>query len=365
MHRLKLPICINGVHYSPEEICRQNTALLSTTDAFGAELIGFLQEWYNDDTHIRVKTSGSTGTPKEMRVGKQQMANSATMTCKFFHLTPGSSALLCMPLEYIAGKMMVVRCLVGGLNLLYNTPSGHPLALCKQIPHFAAMIPMQVYNTLQVATEREVFAQIQHVLIGGGSIDSQLAEQLQGLDNKVWSSYGMTETLSHIALRRINGTEATTWYTPLPGVKVEKGENDTLTIFAPHVNNEVLHTNDVVQFNDQGQFRIMGRVDNIINTGGIKVQIEQLEQQLASVLTLPFQITSVPHPKFGEAITLLVEQPEATHNTATINNLQEICRKHLPAYWCPKYFFTVDKLPLTETGKPNRFKAKILAKGLL
>lgn len=365
MHRLKLPISINGVKYTPEEIGRQNTSLLKHTDAFGAELIGFLQEWYNDDTCLKVKTSGSTGTPKEMQVSKQQMANSAAMTCEFFHLTPGSNVLLCMSLEYIAGKMMVVRCLVGGLNLLYCAPSGHPLALCKQIPHFVAMIPMQVYNTLQIATEREVFARIPHVLIGGGSIDAQLAQQLQGFDNKIWSSYGMTETLSHIALRRINGIEASPWYTPLKGVKVEMGENNTLTIFAPHVNSQVLHTNDVVQFNEKGQFCILGRVDNIINTGGIKIQTEQLEERLKTLLTLPFQITSVPHPKFGEAITLLVEQPQNTDNEITIHTLQEICRKHLPTYWCPKYFFTVAKLPLTGTGKPDRFKAKMLAKSLV
>lgn len=179
------------------------------------ELNEFLAEWHNDNPRILVHTSGSTGKPKPLMVEKRRMLNSARITCDFLGLKPGDTALLCMPLDYIAGKMMVVRSLQRDLRLTSVRPSSHPLA-DETLPHFtfAAMVPMQVYNTLKVPCERERLMRIRHLIIGGGAISDELAQMIKSLPNAVWSTYGMTETLSHIALRRLNGPDASLWYTP-------------------------------------------------------------------------------------------------------------------------------------------------------
>ena len=228
----------------------------------------FLDEWNNDSERVLVHTSGSTGTPKPLWVEKRRMEASARITCDFLGLKEGDTALLCMPLDYIAGKMMVVRSLVRKLKLMVVEPTGHPLSNTTphQLPRgftFAAMVPIQVYNSLQVPEERERLRQIRHLIIGGGAIDDALARELKDFPNYVWSTYGMTETLSHIALRRLNGAEASEWYTPFDNVRISQNEDGCLVLDAPEVCAERLVTNDIVEIN-QGRFRVVGRKDNVI-----------------------------------------------------------------------------------------------------
>ena len=194
----------------------------------------FLEEWRDESPYVSVQTSGSTGAPKQMLVEKRRMLASARRTCDFLGLQPGDTALLCMSLDYIAGKMMVVRALERHLKLICVEPSGHPMKQ-KDGYTFAAMVPMQVYNSLQVAEERERLREIKHLIIGGGAVDEALAQELKDFPNGVWSTYGMTETLSHIALRRLNGDEASEWYTPFPSVEVSLSEDGCLVIDAPEV----------------------------------------------------------------------------------------------------------------------------------
>ena len=175
-----------------------------------------------------VHTSGSTGKPKPIWVEKSRMEASARITCDFLGLQEGDTALLCMSLDFIAGKMMVVRSLVRGLELIVSSPSGHPLSNEKWQEigmndiTFAAMVPLQVYNSLQVPEEQERLKRIKHLIIGGGAIDDELAQALKTFPNIVWSTYGMTETLSHIALRRLSGNDSSDWYTPFPSVNISQ-----------------------------------------------------------------------------------------------------------------------------------------------
>ena len=316
----------------------------------------FLAEWNNDSDYVHVQTSGSTGAPKPMLVEKQRMLNSARITCDFLGLREGDTALLCMSLDYIAGKMMVVRALERRLLLITVAPSGHPLAdLSPQLSalSFAAMVPMQVYNALQVPAECERLKQIRHLIIGGGAIDDALAAALKSFPHHVWSTYGMTETLSHIALRRLNGAEASDYYTPFPSVKVSLNDESCLVIDAPLVCSERLVTNDIAELSE-GRFRILGRKDNVICSGGIKIQTEQVERQLRPYLSQPFLITKRPDEKFGEVVVLLTEGP--------VDEARAVCERILPKYYQPKAYLHVDKIPLTETGKPARKQAEDLAK---
>lgn len=321
-------------------------------------LTQFLREWRDESPYLTVHTSGSTGTPKPIRVCKEQMMASARLTCSFLGLREGDKALLCMSLDYIAGKMMVVRSLVAGLDLVTVPPSGHPLKEVNTPLRFAAMIPMQVYNSLQVPQEKEKLMQIDHLIIGGGAIDTALAEALKEFPNHVWSTYGMTETLSHIALRRLNGRDASPYYTPFDNVRLSLSDEDTLVIDAPLVCNEILVTNDIAELLPDGRFRILGRKDNVINSGGIKIQIEQVEELLKQILRIPFAITSVPHPKFGEMVILLVEAKQP------VPGLQQQIERLLPPYWQPKQIHYIDKVPQTGSGKTDRATAKKLAASL-
>ena len=347
----------------------------------------FFSEWNNDSDRVLVHTSGSTGKPKPMMVEKKRMLNSARITCDFLGLKPGDSALLCMSLDYIAGKMVVVRSIERHLHLISVSPSGHPLkdinlkdANGKDVNGeitFAAMVPMQVYNTLQVPEERERLTHIRHLIIGGGAIDASLEKELQALPGNIaiWSTYGMTETLSHIALRRINGAEASEWYQPFDSVKISQTEEGCLVIDAPLVCAETLVTNDIVEIEsyiynkvekhdkvEKLRFRIKGRKDNVICSGGIKIQIEEVEALLKPHLEKPFMIAKKKDEKFGEIAVLLTEDEDLKKVEATIRRLlsgksddsNKSSESKSHKYWIPREYLHVEHLPLTETGKPKR-----------
>jgi len=322
-----------------------------------SELNVFLEEWNNDSPYIKVQTSGSTGTPKVFNARKEFMRQSARTTCNYFQLKEGDTALLCMPLTYIAGKMMVVRALIAGLELIVRTPSGHPMAENTLPLSFAAMTPMQVYNSLQIPEEEERLKQIKILLIGGGVIDQETETKLSTFPNKVYMSYGMTETLSHIAIRRINGSEASPFYTPFQSVRISLSEEKTLVIDAPFVCEDILETNDMAEINDDGLFRILGRKDNVINSGGIKIQPEEVEKILQKIISANFVITSVPHRQLGEAVTLLVENTDQEFELADSGIL--------PPYQQPKFIVCIDKIPLTGNGKIDRVATKRLAEQLV
>ena len=318
----------------------------------------FLSEWNNGSDRVLVHTSGSTGKPKPMMVEKKRMLNSARITCDFLGLKPGDSALLCMSLDYIAGKMVVVRSIERHLHLISVSPSGHPLKDINEEITFAAMVPMQVYNTLQVPEERERLTHIRHLIIGGGAIDASLEKELQALPGNIaiWSTYGMTETLSHIALRRINGAEASEWYQPFDSVKISQTDEGCLVIDAPLVCAETLLTNDIVEIEpyiynkvEKTRFRIKGRKDNVICSGGIKIQIEEVEEFLKPHMEKPFMLAKKKDEKFGEIAVLLSEDKGIKKVEATIRRLLSDHK-----YWIPREFLHVDHLPLTETGKPKR-----------
>ena len=318
----------------------------------------FIEEWYNDSEYVEVKTSGSTGEPKRMMVEKRRMLNSARITCDFLGLKPGDTALLCMSTDYIAGKMMIVRSIERGLKLIEVEPCGHPLDILGQAKRqsrekhwyidFAAMVPMQVYNSLQVPEEKERLMAIRHLIIGGGAIDDAMEAELRTFPNAVWSTYGMTETLSHIALRRISGPEASEWYVPFPTVKLSTTNEGCLVIDAPEVCADTLITNDIVELKPDGRFRVLGRKDNVICSGGIKIQIEEVERELKPYARVPYIISKKKDEKFGEIVVLLTE--------GDTDEMKAICEEHLPKYHRPKLYQHIDQIPLTETGKPARKK---------
>ena len=363
LNRKKQSLLLDGKKYTAEnlELLKiQNSSQheeewsQQVSDNFNM-LHDFLKSWFDDSPFMTVHTSGSTGTPKALTVRKEQMMQSARLTCEYLNLQKGDRALLCMNLRYIGAMMVVVRALVAGLNLIVRPASGHPLADIDVPLRFTAMVPLQVYSSLQVPKEKEQLKQIDVLIIGGGAIDEMLERDIRNLPGAIYSTYGMTETLSHIALRRLNGDTASDHYYPFSSVKLSLSAEDTLVIEAPLVCDEVLQTNDMAHIYPDGSFVILGRKDNVINSGGIKIQAEEVEKLLRSIITMPFVITFVPDERLGQAVVLLIEsQIEPVGLEKSIETL-------LPLYHRPKYVYCVDHIPHTENGKIDRCACRTLA----
>ena len=352
-------LLLEGKEYTPEDIARFIAEGAENTPSALWDLYLFLNEWFNDSPVITVHTSGSTGTPKELIVRKDQMMQSARLTCEFLNLKQGESALLCMNLRYIGAMMLVVRALVAGLDLIVRPASGHPLSDVKQPLRFAAMVPLQVYNTLRTPEEKERLKQTEILIIGGGAIDEALETKIKSLPGAVYSTYGMTETLSHIALRRLNGPAASEHYHPFSSVHLSLSPENTLVIEAPLVCADILQTNDIARIHPDGSFSILGRKDNVINSGGIKIQAEEIEKKLRLLIPIPFVITSVPDKRLGQAVVLLLAgQPD-------IQEMEKGIQAILEPYYRPKHILVADCIPQTGNGKVNRADCRILAQRLL
>lgn len=348
-------LLLEGKEYAPEDIFRLVAEGAGNCPPALWDLYLFLNEWFDASPIITVHTSGSTGVPKELVVRKDRMMQSARLTCEFLNLQAGDTALLCMNLRYIGAMMMVVRSLVAGLNLVVRPASGHPLSDVEVPLKFAAMVPLQVYNTLRVPAERKRLEHTDILIIGGGAVDDSLEAELKTIPIAAYSTYGMTETLSHIALRRLNGEAASKCYYPFPSVELSLSAENTLIVKAPLICDDVLQTNDIACLCSDGSFTIAGRKDNVINSGGIKIQAEEMENRLQPFIPVPFAVTAVPDPCLGQALTLLIAgKPD-------IKELENKLQAVLETYYRPKHIFITELIPQTENGKIDRTGCRILA----
>lgn len=342
-------LTINGIRHTSDELKKLALQYENSHQEYIREFWKFVGEWYNDSSYVEVSTSGSTGTPKKIKVLKKLMVNSALMTCGYLKLEPGDNALLCLSTGYIAGKMMVVRAIVADLNLTVVEPSGTPFI---DKPYaFCAMVPMQVFNILSSPEQQFSINQIGKLIIGGGAVSSSLRGMIEHLTVECFATYGMTETVSHIALRKLNGADKQSSYYPLSEVKVSLDERSCLVIDAPLVTTSILTTNDIAEILDDGSFRILGRIDNIINSGGIKIIPEVVEAKLSGCTNRSFAISSVPDDRFGEKIVLVVEG-----ENQSIFNFNDV----LQPYERPKLIIVVNAIPTTANGKINRIALREL-----
>lgn len=317
------------------------------------ELRKFESLWRSDDPFLYAATSGSTGTAKNIRLPKEGMINSAVMTCSFLKLPKASTALLCMPLKFIGAKMVVVRAMVASLKLAVVNPSSHPLEHLNFSPFFAAMTPAQVMNCFDNEHDYGILKGIRKLIIGGGPVTGALNEKISSLENDVYSTYGMTETLSHIALKQLCPVCQDNYHL-FEGVDLSLSDRNTLIINAPGLGVYNLVTNDIAVIHEDRSFSILGRSDNTINSGGIKIQIEVAESILAKTFKFDFAITAVPDNILGQKVVML----------CTNRNTQKIkteCKELLPKYWSPKNVIYAEAIPKTATGKIARSEVKKLA----
>ena len=319
---------------------------------FEKKVIFFVEEWQSDSKTVKVQTSGSTGVPKVFDIEKEKMLNSAQMTCDFLKLKKGNTALLCLPIEYISGKMMVVRSFERKLNLIVADPSLKPLENLHQEIDFCAMTPLQVENSL------DKIHFIKNLIIGGAAVSESLKKKitqtlkLSPSETKIYETYGMSETLSHIALKDIypNPDE---YFTVFENIDIFKDERGCLKIIAPKLNSEILQTNDLVDIKNTDQFKFLGRIDNVINSGGAKIFPEQLETLIKKEITNEAVFLGIEDESLGQQLILVIEGSENENLKSQISNLT-----FEKSFHKPKKIIFIEKIPRTPNGKVNRLELK-------
>lgn len=308
--------------------------------------IKFLREWFSDSERLKVKTSGSTGTPKTFEIEKKKMLNSAKMTCDFLKLKKGDKALLCLPTEYISGKMMLVRAIERGLKVILREVKSSPIRDLEEEVDFCAMTPLQVENSL------DKIHKIRNLIIGGAEVSEclvkKIAEVADENKNKIFETYGMSETLSHIALKSIFPV-CEDYFKVLEGVEISQDDRGCLVIFAPKFNSDKLITNDLVEIKNNGEFRFLGRIDNVINSGGAKIFPEVLEKLVKQEVANELVFVGVKDEVLGQKLVLVIEGKEDEEIKNKILNIG-----YEKPFHRPKEIIFIEKIPRTPNSKVSR-----------
>jgi O-succinylbenzoic acid--CoA ligase len=327
---------LNGFHLNKEDLCRVAYSFIKEGEEFEKPVGDFLLDWFDSKSYIEMQTSGTTGTPKKISVSKQAMVYSALATGDFFDLKAGDKALHCLPVKYVAGKMMLVRAMILGLDMEFVAPSSHPLTNNDINYDFVAMVPLQAQNSLKELKT------VKKLIVGGAKINPVLEKELIKLKTNVFETYGMTETITHIAAKKV-GEKA---FMVLPNVTISYDERNCLVIHAPKISEEIIQTNDLVELVSENQFVFLGRMDNVINSGGIKLIPEQIEDKLSKHIHKRFFITSKEDKELGEKLVLVIEGQKEDLEGSLFDDLDK--------YEKPREIIFIPKFKETASGKIMR-----------
>ena len=327
---------LNGFHLNRNDLCRVAYSFIKEGEEFEKSVGDFILDWFDNKSYVEMNTSGTTGTPKLIRVDKQAMVNSAIATGDFFDLKFGDKALHCLPTKYIAGKMMFVRGFILGLDVDFVAPSSHPMLYNDTKYDFVAMVPLQALNSLSPLKN------VKKMIVGGAKMSNALEKELSKLKTEVYETYGMTETITHIAAKKI-GEEA---FSVLPNIKISQDDRNCLVIDALKISNDSIVTNDLVELVGENQFVFLGRIDNIINSGGIKLIPEKIEDKLSDKINSRFFVTGKEDAVLGEKLVIVIEGEQQILDDSIFDGLDK--------YEKPKEVFYVSKFSETESGKIKR-----------
>ena len=327
---------LNGTHLSANDLCRVAYSFIKEGDDFEKPVGNFLLDWFDEKEYIDMLTSGSTGISKTIRVMKQSMVNSALATGNYFDLSPGDKVLNCLPVKYVAGKMMFVRSFILGLDMEFVAPSAFPMRKNEFDFDFAAMVPLQAQNSLSELHK------IKKLIVGGAKINAQLEQELLKLHTTCYETFGMTEAVSHIAAKKI-GDKA---FTALPHVTISQDDRNCLVITAPEVVDNTIITNDLVEMISENEFIFLGRMDNLVNSGGIKLIPEQIEAKLLSKIPQRFFVIGVSDADLGEKLILVIEGEKYDFDKTVFDVLSK--------YEKPKDIVFISKFKETPNGKMIR-----------
>jgi len=321
-------------------------SLIKEGDPFELVIGDFLMDWLNDSNTITVKTSGTTGTPKLQTFTRQQLVASAKLTGDYFELSPGQSVLMCLPANYIAGKMMIVRAMVLGLDLHFVAPISTPIPYEREFD-FTAMVPMQLEASVKQLD------QIDQLIVGGAPVSQELIREISEVRTNIYETYGMTETLTHVAVKKLNHTLsgfAEETFTALPGIEFETDARSCLVVTASHLDLHKWVTNDVVTLLNNKEFSWKGRIDHVINSGAVKVHPEYVEAILRDAFQCEVVVIGVPDPQLGERVLGIVETKDSIDKYAKI--LESI--DALDAFEKPRELRAITEIPRNDSGKIDR-----------
>lgn len=341
--KIHLKFKLNGTSFNHNELKEVAYSLVKEGEPFEKTAGNFLLDWLDNKDYVLVKTSGTTGLPKTIKLEKKAMVNSAIMTGDYFGIKPGDKALHCLPSRYISGKMMLVRAMILGLELDMIAPRLHPGYDDRKPYDFAAMIPLQLKNSIHRLEN------IKTLIVGGAKVSQPLINKLHDLKVNVYETFGMTETISHIAVKKLNHCHSnTSGFETLPNISISVNDSNCLVIKAPKLCSDTIITKDVIDLIAENQFEIIGRYDNMINTGGVKVFPELIELKLQGLMESRFFVASESDNDFGEKIILVVESEDTNFNKDIFSQLDK--------HEIPKAIYNIPKFFITETGKLQRKK---------
>jgi O-succinylbenzoic acid--CoA ligase len=329
---------LNGIHITREEMFYVAYCFIKEGKPFEQHIGTFLLDWFDEKPYIELSTSGSTGVPKVVRIDKQAMLDSALATGDFFGLEPGDTMLHCLPTNYVAGKMMWVRSFILGLEMKFVEPNSNPLDKIDESFDFCAMIPLQAKNSLKKLKLKRV----KKLIIGGVKIHKALEDELVKLPIDIYETYGMTETITHIAAKKIGSVAFTT----LPNVTVSADNRQCLVIKAKKISKNEIVTNDIVKLISDTQFIWEGRFDNVINSGGIKLIPEQIEDKLSTRIPRRYFVYGKEDVALGEKAVLYIEGEPFAIEESVFNVLNK--------FEIPKEVVFISKFQETATGKIMR-----------
>ncbi len=335
-NKVHLKFKLNGVNYNQEDIKEIAYSFIKEGLPYEEAIGDFLIDWLDNKTYIKVKSTGTTGKPKLIKLDKQAMVNSSIFTGDFFNLTPGNKALHCLPAKYIAGKMMLVRAMILGLELDLIEPSSKLVFNSKKEYDFCAMLPIQLQNSIDKVSN------IKNIILGSAKVSNDLIEAIKDFPANIYETFGMTETATHIALRALNNfkedEEEKSVFKTLPDILVSQDERGCLVINSPHLLKLPIVTNDIVKLYSDTEFEWLGRFDNVINSGGVKIFPEAVEEKLFGKIDSKFFIASEKDEKLGEKVILILENDS--------NNVESSVFNVLDKYEKPKEIYTVKKFEI-------------------
>lgn len=327
---------LNGYHLGANELRGVAYDLIKEGALYEQPIGDFLLDWFDDKEYVEIRTSGTTGTPKLIKIKKQHMVNSAVATAEFFDVGARTKALHCLPAQYVAGKMMLVRAIILGWRLDVVASGAEPLEKITKKYDFAAMVPLQAERSF------DKLSQIKKIILGGGKVSQALSARLQTLPGEIWETYAMTETVTHIAAKRVGEVAFST----LPNVSVTTDARGCLVIHAPSVADTTIVTNDLATLQDAHHFVWLGRQDNVINSGGVKLYPEQIEEKLSPFIKRRFFVYGQPDDTLGERLILVIE--------GEVREIDDDCYLALDKYEKPKEVVFIQKFSETGTGKIKR-----------
>ena len=322
------------------------------------EAYRFMKSWLKGQKSFNVPTSGSTGAPKVISIDRERLQSSALLTGKALQIGSGTRVLVCLSINYIAGIMMLVRGMELNWEITLVEPASNPL---EDLPEsfefdFVAMVPMQLDGILKNPETRLSFNRIGKVMLGGAPVSARLEAEIKTLLPAVYLSYGMTETVSHVALRRLNGNNASEDFILLDNVTVATDERGCLRVSGPMTGYEWIQTNDRVEIISDRSFRWIGRSDSIINSGGVKIQLEKVDRAVEEVLaemnsSVNFFTWFEVDERLGQKLVLFIETERSVFEP---DRLLFKLRGRVSAYEVPKHVYFATQFSRTGSGKIDK-----------